>query len=252
MKRKILIVLLVLSLLSIPFVAAADLGYVTDKANLLTPEQIQSLEQISQDAAAKYGVDVYVITVEDYSDYGSGDVFEVSYQLYHQYNLGNGADRNGILLLLSMEYRDYALFVYGPDAEYAFSDYALQKLEEEFLDDLGWDDWYGGLYDYADTCRDYLGKAAAGEPVQQNPMKYVPVVILISVVIAFIVCSILKAQMKSVFKKVEADSYTDEAGLNLSGSRDQYTHTTTSRTKISSSNSSSRSGGGGSGRSGKF
>ena len=75
MKRNILIVLLILSLLSLPFVSAADLGYVTDSANLLTPEQIQSLEQIAQDAASKYGVDIYVITVDDYSDYGSGDVF---------------------------------------------------------------------------------------------------------------------------------------------------------------------------------
>ena len=252
MARKILILLLILSLLTLPVALAAELSYVTDEAGLLNQDQVSQLENMARKAANQYGVDVYIITLDDYRNYGSGDVFEVSYQLYHQYNLGNGADRNGILLLLSMRYRDYSLFVYGPDAEYAFSDYALQKLEDCFLDDLGNDNWYRGLLDYVYTCSKYLNSAAKGKPVRQNLLKYTPVVILISVMIGFLVCGTYKNQMKSVFKKVEADTYATKQGLALTGSRDLYTHTTTTRTKISKSSSSSRSGGGGSGRSGKF
>lgn len=253
MKRKLLVLFLILSLVAVPVVFAGDLSFVTDEADLLTQEQILTLENMAQAASEQYSVDIYIITLDDYRDYGTGDVFEVSYQIYHQYNLGYGAQRNGILLLLSMQERDYSLFVYGPEAETAFSDYALEKLEERFLDDLAFDEWYDGLYDYAETCAEFLDSAANGSPVRKNMLQYVPVVILVSLVIAFIVCSILKGKMKSVFKQVDADTYTTGNGLTLTGCRDLYTHTTTRRTKVSSSSGgSSRSGGGGSGRSGKF
>ena len=252
MKRKLLILFLILSLVAVPVALAGDLSFVTDEADLLTQQQLLTLENMAQAASEQYSVDIYIITLDDYRDYGTGDVFEVSYQIYHQYNLGYGSQRNGILLLLSMRARDYSLFVYGPQAEKAFSDYALQKLEDRFLDDLEYNDWYEGLYDYVETCAEFLDATQKGSPVSRNLLQYIPVVILISIVIAFIVCGILKHQMKSVFKKVEADTYTTDEGLTLTGCRDLYTHTTTTRTKISSSSGSSRSGGGGSGRSGKF
>ena len=253
MKNTLLCLLLILSLLFVPAVNAADLSYVTDEADLLTSEEWAKLESIGGEIAQEYDCEVYIITVDDYSDYGSGDVFEVAYQLYHEYDLGKGTERNGILLLLSMEYRDYALFVYGDNAEYAFDDYGLQKLEDKFLDDLQYDDWYGGLQDYMSTCRNYLEKASEGNPVRQSRIQFIPIVIGISLLIALIVCSILKMQMKSVFKKAEADSYATEGSFHLTNSHDLYTHTTTTRTKINKeSGSSSRSGGGGSGRSGKF
>ena len=252
MYRKVFILLLVLSLLAVPAAMAAEFPYVCDDAGLLTEDQIATLESMGQSAADNYGIGMYIITVDDYNDYGSGDVFEVSYQLYHEHSLGRGDERNGILLLLSMQERDYALFVYGDQAEYAFSDYALQMLEDQFLDDFKWDDWYDGLYDYMETGLEFLGKAAQGEPVRENMMKYTPIVIGIALLVAYLVCGFFKSQMKSVFKKAEADTYTDEGGLVLTDSQDHYTHTTTVRTKINTSSSSSRSGGGGSGRSGKF
>lgn len=253
MKKNFIILILLLSLLAVPAVSAAETAFISDNAGLLTSDEWETLEYMGRNTAQALGSGVYVITVEDFSDYGSGDVYQVAYQLYHQLNLGEGPQRNGILLLLSMEFRDYALFVYGPDAEKAFSDYALRQLEEEFLDDLQFDDWYGGLYDYMSVCHSYLEQAAQGAPVEENMLKYVPVVIIIASAVALIVCLIFKAQMKSVFRKAEADAYTAGSGLDLTGSRDLYTHTTTSRTRINrNSGSGSRSGGGGHGRSGKF
>ncbi len=250
--KKLICMLLILSLLAIPAVFASELGYVTDSAGLLTAEEAEILELTAEKTALSLGCGVYIITVEDYTDYAD-DVYRAAYGLYHQYSLGEGDGRNGILLLLSMQDRDYALFVYGPEAETAFSDYALRQLEDEFLDDLGYNDWYGGLTDYMETCREYLTLASQGKPVEENMLRYFPVVLIISVVVALVVCLVLKAQMKSVFKKAEADAYTDDAGLNLTGSRDMFIRTTRTKTKISSSSGgSSRSGGGGHGRSGKF
>lgn len=58
-----------------------------------------------------------------------------------------------------------------------------------------------------------------------------------------IVCLILRGKMKSVRKGTHADAYVT-GSLNLTASRDQYTHTTETRTKIE--HESSDSGGGGS------
>lgn len=71
--------------------------------------------------------------VDDYTEYRDGSVFEVTYQLYHNNQLGVGDGRDGVIVLLSMEERDYAMFVYGEYAEYAFDEYGQEKLEEKFL-----------------------------------------------------------------------------------------------------------------------
>ena len=68
--------------------------------------------------------------MDDYTDYGDGSVYETTYQLYHNSGLGYGLGRDGIIVLLSMEERDYAMFVYGEYAEYAFNEYGREMLEE--------------------------------------------------------------------------------------------------------------------------
>ena len=45
---------------------------------------------------------VYFALVDDYTEYGNGSVFEVTYQLYHGSELGMGSGRDGIIVLLSM------------------------------------------------------------------------------------------------------------------------------------------------------
>ena len=85
------------------------------------------------------------------------------------------------------------------------------------------------------------------------------IALVISCVIALIVCLILKAKMRSVRRQTEARAYVTPAGLHLTRRDDVYTHTTTTRRKIERDNDqhsggggSSFSGGGGHGRSGSF
>lgn len=73
---------------------------------------------------------------------------KATYTIYHEYTMGEGPDRDGIMLLLSMDDRDWAMFCYGSRCEYAFNSYGQQKLEKVFLDNFGENDWYGGFEDY--------------------------------------------------------------------------------------------------------
>lgn len=246
--------LLVLSL-GICVSAAAESEYIFDDADLLSPREEEKLDELAETIEEEYGCTMYIMTVEDYRDYGSSsDVFEVTYEIYHDRDLGYGKDRNGVILLLSMEDRDFALFVYGDDAEYAFDSYGQELLEEEFLDDFADDDWYNGFHDYLSTGEEFLEMAEDGEPVRESPAPLIGLLILISCGIAAVVVAVLWGNMKSVKVKSGAATYAAATGLNLTNSMDLFSHRTVHRRTIPKNNGSSgaRSGGGGSGRSGKF
>ena len=179
------------------------------------------------------------------------------YQLYHANELGMGENRDGIIILLSMDERDYAMFVYGKNAEYAFNKYGQEQLEDAFLGYFGDNDWYGGASHYLDTCDEYLTLAEEGDPVRKNPLPMYLIVVAASCAISGFICIMLKWKMQTVHKKVEANEYVAAGGLTLTKQYDRYTHTTETRRKIrddsdSGGSTSSCSGGGGSGRSGSF
>ena len=276
MKRRIVCILLAaLLLLGLCCTAFAEapatepqLWNITDTVGLLTSDEDLRLEARAEEISAQYGVGIYLLILEDYSEYYD-DPYETAYELYHQNTLGMGEDRDGVILLMSMSDRKYATFFYGPKAEYAFDAYGQELMEEEFLDDFRDDDWYDGFEDYLEVCDEYLARAEAGDPVRGDyssaggsSVSGIGTTILvclgISAVIAMIVCLILRGKMKSVRKGTHADAYVT-GSLNLTASRDQYTHTTETRTKIEHESSDSGgggssacSGGGGSGRSGSF
>lgn len=277
MKRRIVCILLAALLLlglcctafaEAPAATEPQLWNITDTVGLLTSDEDLTLEARAEEISAQYGVGIYLLILEDYSEYYD-DPYETAYELYHQNTLGMGEDRDGVILLMSMSDRKYATFFYGPKAEYAFDAYGQELMEEEFLDDFRDDDWYDGFEDYLEVCAEYLERAEAGDPVRRDDSSAggsdgsgigttILVCLGISAVIAMIVCLILRGKMKSVRKGTHADAYVT-GSLNLTASRDQYTHTTETRTKIEHESSDSGgggssacSGGGGSGRSGSF
>ena len=236
----------------------ADMNYIFDLSDQLSYEEWAELEARAADISQRHGCGVYAAFVDDFTEYGGGnDVYKTTYQLYHASELGMGADRDGIIILLSMDDRDYAMFVYGDHAEYAFDRYGQKELEDAFLGYFGDNDWYGGVSHYLDTCDEYLTRAEEGKPVRKNTLPMYIIVVAASCAIAGGICLMLKWKMKTVHKKAEANEYVAAGGLNLTKQYDRYTHTTETRRKIhddsdSDSGTSSCSGGGGSGRSGKF
>lgn len=269
MKRKLtgfaLALMLAFALCAPSFAAAgmstgtgAGTRCVVDTAGLLTFDERDDLENMAEDISGKYGCGVYAVTVIDYEAYGYGDVYDVTTQIYHDpaNGFGAGDGRDGIILLLSMRERDYALFVYGEKAEYAFSDYGLRRLEEPFLEEFGDNNWYGGFRAYLNECDRFLAAAQEGNPVRASPVLPIVIAVAASCLIAIVVCLLIRASMNTVHKKRDAREYVAPGGLRLTRQTDQYTHTTRTSRKIESGGGSggshSHSGGGGHGRSGKF
>ena len=147
-KRLFSIALCLMLLLSLCVTAhAADGVYLIDEPGLLTQDEAETLESRAAELTGRYGIGVYIAVVDDFTDYAS-DCETASEEIYLANGFGIGSEQNGILLMLSMADRDYDLCAYGTDAHLAFTDYGKVRLEEEFLDDFRYDDWYTGFEDY--------------------------------------------------------------------------------------------------------
>ena len=261
MKRRILAFLLVLLLTTALAPAAladgAQLSYVTDDAGILAGSEIASLEKTAQSIAQRYGVGIYIVTVDDANRIDSRGTYEAAYTVYHNCSLGIGAERNGAILLLSMNDRAFDHFYYGSESEYAFNKYGQEQIEDVFLDNFRENDWYGGFSDYLTACGEYLALAEEGQPVRRSPVPAIAISCAAAVLVAFLVCAVLKRKMKSVYVQARADGYISGT-LRLSRQTDRFTHRTETRRHIEppkpsgGGGSVSQSGGGGSGRSGHF
>ena len=251
---------LLLCALVLPASASAH-SYVTDDAGLLTPRQRLELEELARKITEEHKIGIYILTAEDYHTYGEEpQIFDVLWNYYHDNSLGYGADRQGMILMLSIAERDFATFFYGEDTEYAFNGFGQAQLENYFLDDFGSDDWYDGFMDFLVASEDFMAKAAAGEPVRDNPWSLASVFVLIALFVSFVVTRLLWMKMANVAAQKGAKRYQTAEGLVLTKQIDQFLTQTIRRRKIESSDpgsgrsgsSQAHSGGGGSGRSGKF
>lgn len=247
-----LLALLAALTLTVPAFGEQQQGdyFVYDTEGLLTDEQLMDIEMRADRFSWQYNCAIYVVTVYDYEDYGSSP-YDAAANIYNNEDFGIGNNRDGVLLLLSMWGRDYALYVRDDGfAQNAIDDYGRTVLEDSFLAFFGNDDWYGGFSAFVNTCGRMMGQAAAGEPVRKPLTSVIAPALLIGCGSALVVCLILKGKMKTVRKGTRADTYAAPEGLLLTERMDMYTHTTEERRRIEKNES--HSGGGGSGSSGKF
>lgn len=152
-----------------------------------------------------------------------------------------------------------ALIAYGY-GNTAFTDYGKEKLENEFLDDFKNDGWADGFENYLEKSGEMLAQARAGSPLDKGSDSSVKIVgigvsVLLALILSFVVCFILKANMESVEESSEADAYVTAGSVNFTAREDHFTHQTETRTVISKDSDSggtSIDSDGFSGSSGKF
>lgn len=261
MKKRIFLLALLTFLvvsLTLPTLASDGSSYLFDTVGLLSEEQWDELNDLAAALSQRYECGIYAVIVDDYADYTySGGIQDASEQIYTANSFGLGNERSGIVLLLSMDDRDYDLTAYGY-GNTAFTDYGKTVLSDEFLDDFARDRWYEGLSDYINTAGELLRQSREGTPLdnsdygtrsgnlwQRSPLMALVICLAIPCLIAFFVCSSMKRQMLSVAKASSAREYVAPGSLNLYDSADNFTHITESRIKVESD--SDRSGGSGGG-----
>lgn len=247
MKRRILSVTLALMLcvmMALSVNAAPDVRLVADQAGLLTESEADALNTRLQDISSEYDAQIVVMTVDTLGD---TDIDEVIEYVYDEAELGYGEDRDGVLLLVSMDPREFRILTNGM-ADDAIGSSGNDDISDLIVSDLS-DGNYADAFDsFADRCEYYLDGHVNGFPFQVG--KNLLIALAIGLVVGLIVALILRGQLKSVYKQNEADEYVKPGSMHLTASNDFFLYRTIDRRKkessSSSSSGSSRSVGGGS------
>ena len=219
------------------------LSHVTDEAGLLASGQRAELEEQARRIEQEDGFGVYLVFVEDYRAYYDGSVSSAAAQLFSDCNLGVGEQKDGIVLLLSMESRDYALAAHGDKGPYAFDDTGCSYLAEFFLDDFSEDRWYDGSVDFLAWTERYLDAANKGTPYTAgNPPKDFPeliteaafalgVPIAVAIALTYAVMVYLMRKMRSVEPAIEARRYA-VGSVDITAQADEFVRTAVFREPI--------------------
>lgn len=212
--------------------AAAEAPLVVDNANLLSQGEQQDLEQTAQKLSEEYNMDVVILTALSLEG-KNAETYADDY--YDDNGYGTGAQRSGILLLISMEDRDWAISTCG-QALRIITDGDLELLEEAMLSDLSQGRYYAGFRNYLNTLDRILTvpNNASSKTGGFTFSKFLAIFLrslLIGLVVAGIVLLILRRQMNTAKPQKTAETYVVPGSFQLTQQRDIYLYSNTTRIK---------------------
>lgn len=250
MKKYCIVFLALLLCLAMPLTVCAAAPRLVDQAGLLTVDQQAEILNGLDSLSSKHGMDLVIVTTEtlngmepmDYAD----DFFDY-----------NGYREDGILLLISMEDRDWWISTCG-DGITAMNDDAIELTGERFTDYLSSGDYAEAFRIYMDTCDEMIIRAKDGDPYKA-PFSFfsnLMICLIIGFVVGLIATLIMKGQLKSVQFQSGAADYMKPGSLNVTHRQDIFLYRDVQRREKPKSSSGSgthtsssgRSHGGGGGK----
>lgn len=215
----------------------AEAYFLYDEADLLTDGEEAALEKKLADVSGTYSAQILVCTI---ASMDGADIDRFIDHLYDTMGFGYGEDRDGVLLLVCMDPREYRILSNG-FAGVAIDGDAIDKMGGAFVSDLSKGNYAAAFTQFADQCAYYLEGHLNGFPF--NVGKNLLISLAIGIAVGVIVAFILKSQLKTVRKQDRANAYVKKNSMDLTHQSDIYLYRTVSRTRRSSSDSASGSGG---------
>lgn len=227
---------------------------VVDRADLLTFSEEAALRTNANDIELAHGCQVIIVTV---NGLGGSSAQDYADWFFLNNGYGTGADRDGILLLVSMENRDYHISTHGFAID-AFTDNGLLYLEDGFLSDLSDGNYYDAFRAYQDRAEDMLscydGSATPEEREEmeeaekafshKTPFAGISIgAAVLGFLGSLLPMSRLKKEVKTVHKQSNAGNYVRDNSLNVGVSRDIYLYANVTSHVIQRSSSSGGGGG---------
>ena len=165
---------------------------------------------------------------------------------YCQY--GYGPDMDGVLLV-SVGDRKWHISTCGYGIT-AFTDAGIQYLGEQMTPFMADGDYAGAFRTFVQWSDTYIDAARAGHPYDVNnlpreplsPM-YLVLALGIGLVLAWVVVSVMKSQLRSVAFQENAASYVREGSMKMTNQRDLFLYRDVHRTERPKESSSDDSGG---------
>ena len=142
-------------------------------------------------------------------------------------NFGIGENRDGVLLLVSMDPRQYRILSNGY-AGSAIDVGTIDRIGEAIVPDLSAGYYADAFAAFAEQCDYYLEGHQNGYPF--NFGQKLMVALVIGLVAGLIVALVLKGQLKTVHQENGAASYIEEGSFQLSEQRDIFLYERVTRT----------------------
>ena len=292
MKKKALALLLVLVFVMVlcpSALADNSMSRVYDNEGLFDDFDTDLLNEKLAEVSSTYKVDVAIVTA---SSLDGKTAEEYADDFYDETGIGQGENKDGIILLLSANERQYAVSTSGY-AIFAFPDAYLDAMCDEFVPYMSDGNWYEACMSFIKNCGVYLVKAYEDpsgttpdnfdpddfdgdydnsyEPItdpdgdytisgetEHSPLYFSPfwfaAALFIGIIAAFVVLASMKSGMKTVKMQSAASDYVRAGSFALSESRDTYLYMTVTRTAKPKDDDNDSGGGfhGGFGSGGNF
>ena len=229
MKKKILALMFAVILCfstCVSAFAAQKAPRVVDGADILTDAEEAELVATLDEISERQKNDIVVVTT--YSlDGKSPMAYADDFYDYNGYGFGENYD--GILLLISMEQRDFWISACGFGIT-AFTDAGIDYISEEIIYYLSDDEFASAFNKFATLSDDFLTQAKTGNPYDGENLPKEPFSVFFSLiaslvigfVIALIVTGVMKGQLRSVRTQAAANSYVKKDSLKITNSRDLF------------------------------
>jgi len=229
---------------SVPGVVVAT-PYVNDYADLLSDSEELELNKKLLAYKNRYGLDAVIVTTNSTNGMYISDYADDFYDY-------NGYGQDGIILVLDMSERDWWFSTKGKGITY-FTDYGIDTIIDDMLDDLKDGRYYRAFDTFADDVEYFTQKGIEGSVIDYTPSKAtfgidnVVISAVIGLVGALITMGILKGQMRSVSRQYMAHNYVVSNSFMLTGASDLFVNRHVTRSRRPEPTRNSGGGGGYSG-----
>lgn len=247
-----------------------------DSADLLSESEEEELLSRLDEVSHNRGFDIVIYTTPDLGEYTDIAAFADDYYDYGEY--GYSADRDGVLLVISMEERDWYISTCGYGITLFPDDY-IQYIGSCLVTYLSDGNYAEAFYEFVGICEINLMNAYGGESdgyyyddsaitdfyyeggtyngyynapkkdVNLLSVKYVLIAVAIGAAASLVAVLLMRGKLKTVHFQNTANSYIKSGSTVLTDNRDIYLYRNVSKTPIPKNNNSGSHHSGGSGSS---
>lgn len=237
-----LAVLILLVLSCIPAAAAEGMeeGFTSeylrlmDTADLLSDAEEEKLLAALDEVSERQELEVAIATTDTLD---GSDIVSYADDLYDYCGFGYGPEKDGILLLISMEDSDWYISTCGYGIT-AFTDAGIEYIGAQMKDDLSGGNFAAAFQTFIQSCDEFITQARTDRPYDKSnlprkPMSaiWVPISLIAGIAIAVITVKGMKAPLKTVRFQPQAKNYIRDGSLNITESHDLFLYRTVNRTE---------------------
>ena len=236
-------------------VRAETPSLVQDDGQVLSSSEVQNLNELARQVSDAHNFGIYVVTLPNsVESYGFSTIEDLAEAVYTAGDLGTGDEKEGIMLILTMEDGLFDIFVkHSAKGDEAFSQYAREEMADTVVYDyLRYEDFYGGFRNFISIADTDLSYQEAGTPLSPtfDPAKEAEreeekrrqeeasraartgATFGIPPLTALLACLGMRSKNKTAGIKREANNYIAKNGINLTTVQDLFLYRNETRTRI--------------------